>query len=75
VAKIPRDVSGEQAVRAFGRIGYVHDHTVGSHAVLVHSSDPMKRLVVPLHRVVKVGTLGKLLKDAGLTPEEFIDLL
>jgi len=35
----------------------------------------MKRLVVPLHRVVKVGTLGKLLKDAGLTPEEFIDLL
>jgi len=51
------------------------DHTVGSHAVLLHPSDPQKRLVVPLHRAIKVGTLGKLLKDAGLSVEEFIELL
>lgn len=75
MVKIPRDVSGDQAVRAFRRVGYVLDHTVGSHAVLLHTSDPRKRLVVPLHRQIKVGTLGKLLKDAGLTVEEFIALL
>lgn len=73
--KLPRDASGEQVIRAFKKIGYVVDHTVGSHAVLLHGSDPRKRLVVPLHRVVKVGTLGKLIKDAGLTVEQFIDLL
>ncbi|MFQ5817419.1 MAG: type II toxin-antitoxin system HicA family toxin [Terriglobia bacterium] len=75
MAKIPRDVSGDQAIRAFKRIGYVLDHTVGSHAVLLHGTDPRKRLVVPLHRVVKVGTLNKLIKDAGLTVEQFVDLL
>ena len=75
MAKIPRDISGEDAVRAFGRLGYFRDHTVGSHAVLLHSKDPRKRLVVPLHRSLKVGTLSKLVKDAGLTVEEFIELL
>jgi len=75
VTKLPRDVSGDEAVRAFKRAGYVLDHTVGSHAVLLHPSDPQKRLVVPLHRSIKVGTLSKLLKDAGLAVEEFIELL
>lgn len=35
----------------------------------------MKRLVVPLHKALKVGTLSRLLKDAGLTVEEFIRFL
>ena len=73
--KLPGDVSGEQAIRAFKKIGYVLDHTVGSHAVLLHGTDPKKRHVVPLHRADKVGTLGKLIKDAGITVEQFIDLL
>lgn len=57
------------------KIGYLHDHTVGSHAVLIHPSDPIKRLVIPLHKTVKVGTLSKLVKDAGLSVDQFIDLL
>ncbi|MFQ5779060.1 MAG: type II toxin-antitoxin system HicA family toxin [Terriglobia bacterium] len=75
MAKVPRDVSGERLVRAFRKIGYALDHTVGSHAVLLHQTDPRKRLVVPLHRLVKVGTLSKLIKDAGLTVEQFVDML
>jgi predicted RNA binding protein YcfA (HicA-like mRNA interferase family) len=75
VPKLPRDVSGQQAVKAFRRIGYSLDHTVGSHAVLMHEGDPRKRLVVPLHRAVKVGTLSKLIKDAGITVDEFVELL
>ena len=73
--KLPRDVSGKQAVRAFEKLGYVVDHTVGSHAVLLARGEPKKRLVVPLHKAVKVGTLSKLIKDAGLTVERFIELL
>ena len=76
MAKIPRDVSGEQAIRAFRKIGYLVDHTRGSHTVLLHETDPRKcPLTVPLHRSVKVGTLSKLIKDAALTVEQFIDLL
>lgn len=73
--KLPRDVSGEQALRAFMRAGYIHDHTVGGHAVLLQAADPRRRLVVPLHRAIKAGTLSKLIKDAGLTVDEFIELL
>lgn len=73
--KLPRDASGEQVIRALKKVGYVHDHTAGSHAVLLHPRDPRKRLVVPLHRVVKVGTLGKIIKDTGLTADEFIELM
>ena len=75
MAKLPRDVSGEQAIKVFRRAGYFHDHTRGSHAVLMHKENPMKRLVVPLHKALKVGTLSRLLKDAGLTVEEFIRFL
>jgi predicted RNA binding protein YcfA (HicA-like mRNA interferase family) len=75
MAKLPRDVSGDQAIRAFAKIGYRVDRTVGSHAVLLHAADPTKRLVVPLHRVVKVGTLRRLVRDAGLAVEEFRELL
>ncbi|MGH9789313.1 MAG: type II toxin-antitoxin system HicA family toxin [Candidatus Acidiferrales bacterium] len=75
MAKLPRDVSGDHAVRAFKRVGYVLDHVAGSHAILMHPKDPRKRLVVPLHPVVKAGTLSRILKDAELTVDEFIELL
>ena len=75
MAKLPRDVSGDRAVRAFGRAGFVLDHQTGSHMILVHASDPRKRLVVPKHRSLKPGLLLKLIKDSDLTVERFLELL
>ena len=75
MTKLPRDVSGDRAVRAFGRIGYLVDHQTGSHIILLHSQDPARRLTVPQHRALKPGTLRHLIKQAGLTVEEFINLL
>lgn len=75
MAKLPRDVSGERAVRAFAKVGYVRDHQTGSHIILVHTQDRSKRLTVPAHRAIRVGTLRGLIRDAGLTVEEFIQLL
>ena len=66
---------GERAVRAFGRIGFVVDHQTGSHMILVHSQDLVRHLTVPMHYSLKPGTLRRLIQDAGLTVEEFIDLL
>lgn len=73
--KLPRDVSGERAVRAFGRAGFVTDHQTGSHIIMYHSNDPLKRLSVPNHRALKPGLLSKLIRDAGLTVEQFLKLL
>ncbi|MFQ5814153.1 MAG: type II toxin-antitoxin system HicA family toxin [Anaerolineae bacterium] len=68
-----RDVSGDQAVRAFERLGYRVVRVRGSHVILEH---PTRRaIVIPRHRRLRPGTLLGRIKDAGLTIEEFEELL
>jgi predicted RNA binding protein YcfA (HicA-like mRNA interferase family) len=73
--KLPRDVSGERAVKAFTRVGFEVDHQTGSHIIMYNPGDPLKRLSIPNHRSLKPGLLSKLIKDAGLSVEEFLELL
>jgi predicted RNA binding protein YcfA (HicA-like mRNA interferase family) len=47
--------------------------TRGSHAILEHTE--RKAIVIPRHGTLAVGLLLARVKDAGLTPEEFADLL
>ena len=65
--------SGQDAIRAFEKLGYVVDHQTGSHVILRHPG--MRRLTVPNHRELAKGTLRALIREAGLTKEEFVDLL
>jgi len=74
VSKLPR-VSGREVVTAFARIGYEVDRQRGSHVVLRHRDPPHRRLVVPDHREVAKGTLRKLIREAGLTVDEFSELV
>lgn len=64
---------GADAVRAFQRIGYEVDHQTGSHLILRHPSG--RRLTVPNHRELAKGTLRALIRDAGVTKEQFTELL
>lgn len=66
-------ISGDNFVRAVKKIGYEWDHTEGSHMILLHPSK--RRLSVPRHRELGRGILRKLIDQAGLTREEFLDLL
>jgi predicted RNA binding protein YcfA (HicA-like mRNA interferase family) len=74
MSKLPV-ASGREAVKAFGRIGYVHDHQAGSHIILRHKDPPHRRLTVPDHKELAKGTLRSLIREAGLTVEEFQALL
>ncbi|CAN5374633.1 hypothetical protein BH09PLA1_BH09PLA1_15260 [soil metagenome] len=65
--------SGRAAVQAFGRIGYVVDHQTSSHIILRHTN--RRRLTVPDHRELAKGTLRSLIREAGLTKEQFVELL
>ena len=65
--------SGADAVRAFRKIGYEVDHQTGSHMILRNPSG--RRLTVPNHRELAKGTLRALIRDAGLTKEQFVELL
>ena len=68
-------VSGREAIRAFEKIGYAVDRQKGSHVQLRQIAAPHRRLTVPDHRTIAKGLLRSLIRDAGLTVEEFRDLL
>ncbi len=68
-------VSGAQAVRALGRLGYEVDHQTGSHIILRQEAPPHRRLTVPNHRELAKGTLRAIIREAGLTVEGFSRLL
>ena len=65
--------SGVDAVKAFRQLGYEVDHQTGSHIILRHPSQ--RRLTVPNHRELAKGTLRALIREAGLTKEQFTNLL
>ena len=68
-------VSGREVVKALEKIGYVFDRQRGSHMILRQQDPPHRRLTVPDHNEVAKGTLRAIIRQAGLTVEEFNDLL
>ena len=66
-------VKPKLVIRALKRSGFVIHHTTGSHYIL---KNDMRRVSVPYHnKDLKPGTLASVIKQSGLTVEEFIELL
>lgn len=74
--KLPA-VSGKRVIQALTKAGFAVDRIVGSHHVIVYPKDPTRTVTVPVHagRDLKPGTLRSIIRQAGLTVEEFIELL
>ncbi len=68
-------VSGREVVKALEKIGYVFDRQRGSHIILRQQNAPHRRLTVLDHKEVAKGTLRAIIRQAGLTVEEFKGLL
>ncbi|MDZ7616376.1 MAG: type II toxin-antitoxin system HicA family toxin [Patescibacteria group bacterium] len=68
-------VSGREVVNALEKIGYAFDRQRGSHMILRQQNPPHRRLTVPDHKEVGRGTLRAIIRQAGLTVEEFNNLL
>ena len=68
-------VSGIKVVKALAKIGYEVDHQTGSHMILRQREAPHRRLTVPRHSELAKGTLRTIIREAGLTVEEFLRLL
>jgi predicted RNA binding protein YcfA (HicA-like mRNA interferase family) len=74
VPKLPTDLSGREVRAALERGGFVFRRQAGSHMML-RRDQPYARVVVPDHRQLRSGTLRRIIADAGLTVEQFIELL
>jgi predicted RNA binding protein YcfA (HicA-like mRNA interferase family) len=68
-------VKARECITALQRAGFYIDRQKGSHVTFVRDK-PFARTTVPNHnKPLKPGTLRQIIKDAGLTVDEFIDLL
>jgi len=68
-------ISGNQAIKCFGKIGYQVVRQRGSHIRMHHKSDSAKPpLTIPRHKTLGKGLIRKLLRDAQLTTEDFLKL-
>jgi predicted RNA binding protein YcfA (HicA-like mRNA interferase family) len=65
-------VSGSEAIRALERLGFTVVRQRGSHVLLRRGA---VGCVVPLHREIKRGTLGGIVRQAGIDAETFIEAL
>ena len=73
--KLP-SISGERLVRALERAGFVELRQKGSHVSLEkRTPEQVFRTVVPQHATLAKGTLSDILRQAGLSVEQLLDLL
>ena len=70
MAKLP-GVNHQDAVRALKKAGY-RVIRQGKHIVM---SDGIRQVTIPRHNPVKAFTMGGIVRDAGLTNDEFRNLL
>ncbi|WP_271986742.1 type II toxin-antitoxin system HicA family toxin [Nodularia spumigena] len=67
-------ISGSQCIKALGTIGFIVIRQRGSHIILVRDQ-PKTTITVPDHKELDRGTLRTIIRQAGLSVEEFVELL
>ncbi len=68
-------LSGQEVVNALRKIGYEKDRQRGSHIIVRQNERPYRRITIPDHKEVAKGTLRAIIRESGLSLEEFIKLL
>lgn len=68
-------ISGIEVIKRLKKTGFIAVRQKGSH-VRLEKFDGEKtiKLTVPMHSEMKKGTLNRIIKDAGLTLEQFMEL-
>ncbi len=75
MTRLPR-VTSKELISVLTKKGFSKHHQVGSHATY-RNEDGRRRVIVAIHsgQVIPPKTLKAILKDAGITVEEFEGLL
>ena len=73
MARLPV-ISGADAIKAFHGAGWRAARQSGSHVVMVKEGEDVT-LSIPLRRELKRGLLRALIRDAGMSVDEFVELL
>lgn len=66
-------ISGREAAIIFQKLGFIFHRQKGSHMIYYRADG--RHLSIPDHRELDRGTLRALIRGAGITVEQFVDLL
>ena len=70
--KIPK-ISGKELIKRLMRLGYVVVRQKGSHIRLEKNiGDTISKITIPNHKLIKRGTLHRIVKDLNLSLEDII---
>jgi predicted RNA binding protein YcfA (HicA-like mRNA interferase family) len=67
-------LSGEEVCKILKRFGYETDHQTGSHIILRNTEFPHRRVTIPNHKSIAKGTLRSIIRQVGLSVNEFKNL-
>ncbi len=64
--RLPRDVRGEDLVRALAQFGYRATRQTGSHVRLTTETRGTHHITVPRHKALRVGTVAAIVRDVAV---------
>lgn len=67
-------ISGKDCVKALVKAGFYRKRQQGSHIIL-RRDEPFVQVVVPDHKTLDRGTLRAIIRQTGMSIDEFIELL
>jgi predicted RNA binding protein YcfA (HicA-like mRNA interferase family) len=73
MTKLPT-ISGQTCIKALLKAGFAVKRQEGSHIIL-RRSEPFAQLVVPDHKELDRGTLRAVIRQSGLSVDDFLGLL
>ncbi len=69
-------LSGRDVIKILSKQGFTVARQKGSHVILVkESEDGKKGVVVPNHKEIDKGTLLEIIRQSGMTKEDFLKLV
>ena len=63
--KLPRDISGNDLVKALQTLGYAVTHQTGSHIRLTTHQGGEHHITIPAHDPLRIGTISAILRDVA----------
>ena len=73
MSKLPL-ISGKDCIAALEKVGFYIKRRESSHVIL-RRDNPFAQVVVPDHKEIDRGTLRAIIRQAGLSVDEFLKLL
>jgi len=68
-------LSGKELVKVLKKVGFIEKRQKGSHVILVKIEEKQKFVtVIPFHKEIDRGTLVEIIRQAGLTRDDFLRL-